>query len=162
VSPTEAGELGLQVRPARPDECVAVANLYLRVRRDNLGAIPPVVHSDDCVRDWFSTVLLERDEVWVADDAGTLIGFVALQRPDWVDQLYVDGSHTGRGVGGGLLEVARRELGGRLQLWTFQCNLGARRFYERHGFVAVEQTDGDNEEGAPDVRYRLEETSIRG
>jgi hypothetical protein len=30
----------------------------------------------------------------------------------------------------------------------------ARRFYERHGFVAEATTDGDNEEGAPDVRYR--------
>ena len=39
------------------------------------------------------------------------------------------------------------------QLWTFQSNHGARRFYERHGFVAVQHTDGDNEEGAPDVRY---------
>jgi len=91
VPPTEAGELGLEVRPAQPDESVAVADLYLRVRRDNIGAIPPVVHSDASVRDWFCTVLLER-----------------------------------------------------------------------HGFVAVEQTDGDNEEGAPDVRYRLQETSIRG
>ena len=36
----------------------------------------------------------------------------------------------------------------------FQKNEGARRFYERHGFTAVEWTDGDNEEGAPDVRYR--------
>ena len=26
------------------------------------------------------------------------------------------------------------------------------RFYERHGFTAVEWTDGDNEEGEPDVR----------
>jgi hypothetical protein len=39
-------------------------------------------------------------------------------------------------------------------LWTFQTNTGARRFYERHGFVAVDETDGSaNEERAPDVRY---------
>jgi hypothetical protein len=36
---------------------------------------------------------------------------------------------------------------------TFQSNAGARRFYEREGFVAVEETDGrGNEEGAPDLR----------
>lgn len=29
----------------------------------------------------------------------------------------------------------------------------ARRVYERHGFVAVAMTDGDNEEEAPDFRY---------
>jgi len=34
-------------------------------------------------------------------------------------------------------------------------NEPARRFYERHGFVAEELTEGAaNEERAPDVRYR--------
>jgi len=47
---------------------------------------------------------------------------------------------------------ARRPAG--LELWTFQVNDGARRFYERHGFRAVEVTDGaGNEERQPDVRY---------
>ena len=37
---------------------------------------------------------------------------------------------------------------------TFARNAGARRFYERHGFVAVAFGDGTgNEEGEPDVRY---------
>jgi hypothetical protein len=41
-----------------------------------------------------------------------------------------------------------------LQLWTFQINRRAQQFYERHGFAAVEWTDGSaNEEREPDVRY---------
>ena len=41
-----------------------------------------------------------------------------------------------------------------VNLWTFQRNTGARRFYERNGFIAVELTDGaSNEEREPDVRY---------
>ncbi len=41
-----------------------------------------------------------------------------------------------------------------LQLCTLQSNTGAHRFYEGHGFVAVERTDGrNNQEQAPDVRY---------
>ena len=33
-------------------------------------------------------------------------------------------------------------------------NTGARRFYERHGFVEAGRTDGrGNEEGVPDVLY---------
>ena len=40
-----------------------------------------------------------------------------------------------------------------------QRNAGARRFYERNSFVAVEFTDGNgNEEREPDVRY---ERSLR-
>jgi GNAT superfamily N-acetyltransferase len=124
------------------------------VRHDNLGAIPPVAHEPDEIRVWFEAVLAQRDELWVAEQDGTLLGFVALRRPDWVDHLYVDGPAAGRGIGAALLDRAVRTLGGRVQLWTFQSNAGARRFYERHGFAAVEQTDGDNEEGAPDVRYQ--------
>ena len=41
-----------------------------------------------------------------------------------------------------------------VNLWTFQRNTGARRFYERNGFIAVDLTDGaSNEEREPDVRY---------
>ncbi len=41
-----------------------------------------------------------------------------------------------------------------MQLWTFQRNARARRFYEARGFVPVEATDGSrNEEKEPDVRY---------
>jgi hypothetical protein len=52
-----------------------------------------------------------------------------------------------------LVAVAKRERPLGLRLWTFQANAGARRFYERHGFGATEFTAGDNEEGAPDIRY---------
>ena len=49
---------------------------------------------------------------------------------------------TGRRIGGRLvaLAMARRPRG--LDLSTFQVNSGARRFYERHGFVEVEHGDG--------------------
>lgn len=144
---------GVTIRRAYADEGAALADLYLRVRRENADAIPPVVHPDDSVREWWSTVLPQRDELWVAELGADVVGVLALQPPDWLDQLYVAGSAAGRGIGSALLGVAQRELGERVQLWTFQANAGARRFYERHGFVAVEETDGDNEEGAPDVRY---------
>jgi GNAT superfamily N-acetyltransferase len=59
----------------------------------------------------------------------------------------------GQGVGTALLDVAKRAVA-RLQLWTFQRNAQARRFYEARGFVVVEQTDGTgNEEKEPDARY---------
>ncbi len=43
-----------------------------------------------------------------------------------------------------------------LRLYTFQPHTRARKFYEHHGFVAIEFTDGrSNEEGVPDVLYEL-------
>lgn len=38
----------------------------------------------------------------------------------------------------------------------FVSNTRARRFYERHGFVEIDGSDGDNEEGEPDIRFRWE------
>jgi hypothetical protein len=49
---------------------------------------------------------------------------------------------------------------GGLKLWTFEANLRARRFYERHGFVPTGATSGDNEEGAPDLRYEWPSPAI--
>jgi ribosomal protein S18 acetylase RimI-like enzyme len=57
-------------------------------------------------------------------------------------------------LGGRLVDLAKRRRPRGLGLWTFQVNEPARRFYERHGFGAVERTDGRrNEEREPDVRY---------
>jgi putative acetyltransferase len=90
--------------------------------------------------------------VWGAFE-DELIGFIAF-REGWVDQLYVLPGCQGRGAGQALLRIAMVKSPG-LQLWAFQRNAAARRFYERLGFVAVEQTDGSrNEEREPDVRYR--------
>jgi GNAT superfamily N-acetyltransferase len=72
---------------------------------------------------------------------------------DWIEQLYVLPEAQGRGLGSELLDVAK-QASARLQLWTFQRNAPARRFYEARGFALVEQTDGArNEENEPDARY---------
>ncbi len=73
---------------------------------------------------------------------------------DLIDQLYVAPDRLGEGIGRRLLDLAKRGAAGRLELWTFQENEQARRFYERNGFVPTEAPDGSgNEEGEPDVRY---------
>lgn len=72
---------------------------------------------------------------------------------NWVDQLYVDPAYFGRRLGSQLLDLAKEHHPDGLDLWTFQANVGARRFYERHGFTAIATTDGDNEEAAPDIHY---------
>ncbi|MEI9983450.1 MAG: GNAT family N-acetyltransferase [Aliidongia sp.] len=75
-------------------------------------------------------------------------------RAGWVDQLYVAPDGQRQGTGSALLRLAQA-ASPTLLLWTFQRNAGARCFYERHGFVAIEETDGRrNEEREPDVLYR--------
>jgi GNAT superfamily N-acetyltransferase len=135
-------------------DAAAAADLWLRARRAAAGAIPPTVHSDDEVRGWFASHVVRETELWIAEDgAGAVVGILVLDGP-WVDQLYVEPALTGRGIGGGLLELAKRERPDGLRLWTFASNTGAQRFYERHGFVEARRTDGrDNEARAPDILY---------
>jgi len=142
------------LRRAELDDAPEVADVWLRSRHASIPAIPPPVHTDDEVRGWFATIVLPEREVWVLDaDGEGIVGLLVLE-DGWVDQLYLAPGRTGQGFGSRLLGVAKERNPSGLELWTFQSNVGARRFYERHGFVVVASTDGNNEEGAPDVHYR--------
>jgi GNAT superfamily N-acetyltransferase len=143
----------MDIRPARPHEAADVGELYWRARAAAVPAIPPSVHGHDDVLAHFADIVLPRQDVWLADDDGPIVAFMALS-PGWVEHLYVEPTRTGEGIGSALLEHAKAAQPAGLDLWAFQSNSGARRFYERHGFAPVAFTDGDNEERAPDVRYR--------
>ncbi len=111
------------------------------------------LHTPDEDRAFFREQVYPNSAVHGVFEDAALLGFIAL-RADWIDQLYVAPGQQGRGIGSRLIALAQA-ASPVLQLWTFQRNAGARRFYERHGFVAVEERDGsDNEEGEPDIRYR--------
>ena len=119
------------------------------------AALPTVrrAHSDDEVRGWVRDALLPEHDVWVADVEGWVVGLLALSE-GWLDQLYLSPDWRGRGLGDRFLALAKERQPSGLQLWTFQVNEPARRFYARHGFVEAERTDGArNEEREPDVRY---------
>jgi GNAT superfamily N-acetyltransferase len=110
-------------------------------------------HSDEEVRGWIRDVLLPGHDVWVAESHGSVVGLLALSEGT-IEQLYLDPAWCGRGIGGRFVALAQQRHPDGLQLWTFQVNQPARRFYERHGFMAVERTDGSrNEEREPDMRY---------
>jgi GNAT superfamily N-acetyltransferase len=101
---------------------------------------------------FFRERVFETCEVWGAFDSAGMAGIIAF-RKDWIDQLYMLPDAQRRGVGTELLQVAKISFD-RLQLWTFQRNVRARRFYEARGFALVQETDGArNEENEPDARY---------
>jgi GNAT superfamily N-acetyltransferase len=113
------------------------------------------LHTAEGDRAYFREHVFIECEVWGAVDGDT-VGIIAF-REGWIDQLYVLPQHQRRGAGDALLRVAKATSSS-LQLWTFQKNLLARRFYERRGFVAVKETDGSqNDEREPDVLYRWQQ-----
>ena len=126
-----------------------------RVLRTSFDAALPSLaglHTPDEDRWFFRERVFKTCALWGAFDGVVMIGMIAF-RNDWIDQLYVLPDAQRRGVGTELLGVAQRALD-RLQLWTFQRNAPARRFYEARGFAMVRETDGaGNEEREPDALY---------
>ncbi|MFG3593504.1 GNAT family N-acetyltransferase [Bradyrhizobium sp. RDI18] len=110
------------------------------------------LHTPDEDRWFYRDRVFTGCQVHGAFEGGALAAIIAF-RSGWIDQLYVLPEAQRRGVGSELLQIAKRAFDC-LQLWTFQRNPGARRFYEGQGFALVEETDGARNEGKePDARY---------
>ena len=146
-----------RIRVARHTDAVDCATVFLRSRAFALPTVP-LVHPDREVRRWMADEVVGRADVRVAEVDGTIVALMVLDTAGrgagWIEHLYLDPAWMGRGLGNKLMQLAKERSPEGLQLWTFQVNEPARRFYERHGFVAEELADGaGNEERAPDVRY---------
>lgn len=138
------------LRPAIGPDAAAIA----RLMRAALGSFDwmPVVHTPDEDLAFIRDMVLPQQQVTVAEAGNCIVGFIAVSG-DWVEQLYLDPAWTGQGIGSRLLmqTTAAQRI---VKLRCFQANTDARRFYERHGFVAESFGDGTtNEEGLPDILY---------
>ena len=101
-------------------------------------------------REW-----LGRQDVWVDERDGVVVGFAAVYEARLLTGLYVHPDRQGEGIGDALL--AEAVTAGASELWVYEDNPGARRFYERRGWVAEPDTlhsDEDWELVAPALRYR--------
>ncbi len=137
------------IRRATDDDVEAVGRIFVDTR-DQMDYLPRIPDED---RPKLGGWIMERHEIWVADERGRVTGFAGLT-PGRLDHLYVDPEAQNRGVGTALLERAKILQPDGLQLWVFQRNEGARRFYRRHGFRLVKLTDGgENMEREPDALY---------
>ena len=149
--------MDVTLRPARPDDADALADIHMTARATAMPWLP-VLHDAAETRSWMRDVVLPAEWVLVARVDGRPRGFIAVDSEgEWVEQLYVEPAAQGMGIGTRLLDAAKEHSGGHLSLYVFTRNTRARQFYERAGFVLVEQTDGaDNEEREPDCIYRWE------
>lgn len=134
------------IRPAMPEDAQQIAEFISDIRTDTV----PVVHSVAAVAEWIRDVHLPRGSSFVWAEGDTILAWVDVTE-GWLNQLYCRRGSTGRGIGKALVDFAKAKSPACLQLYTFQVNVGARRFYAREGFIEVSFTDGGNEEGQPDV-----------
>ena len=137
------------IRRATSDDASAISELFARAR-DEMIYLPRISDAD---RPQLGGRFLERAELWVAVEEGRVVGFAGVSGSE-LTHLYVDPSAQNGGIGSALLDHMKNLCPERLELWVFQQNEGARRFYERHGFQLVRLTDGaGNMEQEPDALY---------
>lgn len=146
------------LRRATASDASRVADLLIGTRTAFMPYAPSA-HSEGEVRQWVATRLVPSSRVVVAEVNGRVVGAMATEAnagASWITQMAVEPSLVGNGIGSSLLAHAVSSLSLPIRLYTFQQNTGARRFYERNGFVAIEFTDGQgNEEKCPDVLYEF-------
>lgn len=139
------------IRRVQPHEAATAADIHRRASA-LIPGYDTSLHTWPEYISFYQDTVLMQGPVWGVYDGDSLRGHIAL-RGDWVDHLYVDPAIHSQGLGS-LLVGHAKSMHRQLWLYTFQANVRARAFYERHRFVIDELTDGArNEENMPDVTY---------
>lgn len=148
----------VSLRQATAPDISAVARILTDARREFLPYASSTRTAAE-LADWVEKRLIPSGGAILAEVDLAVVAVMHLETKEeasWIRQMAVQPSHVGKGIGSILLAHALVSLKRPIRLFTFQENLRARRFYERHGFVAIEFSDGrGNEEGVPDVLYEL-------
>ena len=149
----------MRIRPARTDDTPAITRIFCATR-SAMPYLPPPPPEDEMCAIVEAHILPDVD-AWLAEDDGRIVGY-ALLDGDFLSHLYIAPDAQGQGVGAALLDRAKELRPDGLRLWVFQKNERARRFYERHGFRLLEETDGaDNMEREPDALYGWQPPNAR-
>ena len=143
----------MKVRPLREDDVPATVALWHETRKDTYDFLETergltLVDSER----YFEEVVRPGADLWVADDRGRLVGYLA-RKGSYIDRLYVHPRAQRSGIGTALLRMAQELSPDGLELHTHQENTKACRFYEKHGFRAVRFGVSPPPESAPDVEY---------
>ena len=124
------------LRPYRADDEEAAIALWQRTWQQ---AYPSIDFAERLAwwRERWRGELVPNTAIVVAEEAGTLVGFVTIDRCGYLDQLVVAPEHWGSELGTILLDEAKRRSPAGIRLKVNTDNARAIRFYERSGFAHV-------------------------
>ncbi|WP_281543613.1 GNAT family N-acetyltransferase [Grimontia sp. SpTr1] len=112
----------------------------------------PEAHDFEAHRYYLNRILTATNRIYLALERRSerVLGLIAFDE-NVITQLYVDCEYQHQGIGSALVELAKETTSDNLQLYTFEMNEVARRFWRKHGFVEKQIGQHDNEEGLVDV-----------
>jgi putative acetyltransferase len=149
-----AGMRGLEIRRMMNHEVEPTVAMWARSRWDALRWLEERMgHSPQDDLDFFRGTLMPENEILVAIEGQEIVGLIAIGTES-IEQLFVEPTAQGRGIGTALLQRAMTLRPTGLRLYTHQRNARARSFYERRGFDAVAFGVSPPPEEEPDVEYR--------
>lgn len=148
--------MDIEIREACVDDAAAIGAFQTAVwneayaglvRQDYLDSVTVEMRTDR----WRSRFGSRR--ILLACDDGRVVGVASCthaSEPPELNTLYVEAAHRGTGIGGRLLRAAIAP--GPAQLWVFEANPAAIRFYERAGFHREGDRVFDDEVGLHEIR----------
>lgn len=128
-----------------------VIKLWRKSKRQALGDYTEK-HNYDAMLQYLSQIMAVEQQVFLGINHNKLVGFMALHK-NWIEQLYIDINRLNAGFGSQFMGLAKQISPVHLQAYCFERNIPARQFYEKHGFLATEFGDS-NEENLPDILFK--------
>jgi len=122
------------LRPYRPSDEDAAIALWQKTWQCAYPAIDFAARLSWWRERWRNE-LVPKAAIIVAEQAGTLAGFVTIGQQGYLDQLVVAPDHWGSKLATALVDEAKRLSPDSIMLLVNTDNARAIRFYERNGFV---------------------------
>jgi ribosomal protein S18 acetylase RimI-like enzyme len=165
------------VRRGRREDARRLAEIHVETWRATYPGVMPQELLDNLSVEgreaqWLEWLPNPDYDTFVVESEGEVVGFVSVgpcRDTDGIGELfaiYVVPSAHGTGAGPALMDAALEALGERwdaAMLWVATQNPRARRFYERHGWVAAGERVDTSFPGAavPETRYEVSGLSRR-
>lgn len=113
----------------------------------------PQIHTEDETKNFIKNLCQKNTYKALVD--GRVVGFINIEN-NFLNHLYILPGSQNMGIGKRLLDFAKEVSLQGLNLWVFEKNKDAIKFYEREGFKLIQKRDkkmADNEEKLPDRKY---------
>ncbi|WP_298113512.1 GNAT family N-acetyltransferase [Bradyrhizobium sp.] len=146
----------LVLRPYRSEDEDAAIALWLETWRQAYPSIDFAARVP-WWRDRWRNELVPNAEIIVAEESGTLAGFVTIDAQAYLDQLVVAPDRWGTKLADTLVNEAKRLSPNSITLLVNQDNARAIRFYRRNGFVHA-GTDVNPTSGRPVLKMEWKAT----
>ena len=123
----------INLRKSKIEDIEALENLFKLTRQDTFILRPA---EEFKIGDYVKST--QEDEVWLAEEAGVILGFVSIYPPDnFIHHLFVHPARQGQGIGKQLLQIAEENLGRPMTLKAAIDNPRSFSFYEKYGWHQI-------------------------